>query len=154
MRSRQPEMKRKLPPGLWTQGVLAFAACGTVLALGCGKPVAPPPPLGLVTGTVTLDGQPLPKASLYFVSTGSQGRGSNGVTNEAGRYELTYDGRHAGALIGSHRVEIRTGGEGYDKDGNFFETKERLPAKYHVQTKLTAEVAAGPNEINFDLKSR
>ncbi len=143
-----------LRPVRWPQAVVTFAACGALLAVGCGKPVAPPPPLGVVAGSVTLDGQPLPKASLSFVPTGTQGHGSNAVTNEAGRYELTYDGSHAGAVIGSHRVEIRTGGEGYDKDGNFFETKERLPGKYHAETKLTAEVAAGPNEINFDLKSR
>jgi hypothetical protein len=134
---------------------LAMLAVGfALLGVGCGKKVAPPPPLGLVTGIVTLDGQPLPKAFISFVPTGPQGHGAHGFTDEAGRYEVTYDADHAGALIGSHRVEIRTGGEGYDKDGNFVETKERLPAKYHVQTKLTAEVAAGPNEINFDLKSR
>lgn len=76
----------------------------------------------------------------------------NGAAPPAAR--IAPEGRHAGALIGSHHVEIRTGGEGYDKDGNFFETKERLPAKYHAETKLTAEVVAGPNEINFDLKGR
>lgn len=154
MHGRQQKLSRMLQLVRWPQVVVSFAACGAFLAVGCGKPVAPPPPLGVVAGSVTLDGQPLPKASLSFVPTGPQGHGSNGVTNDAGRYELTYDGSHGGAVIGSHRVEIRTGGEGYDKDGNFFETKERLPAKYHVQTKLTAEVAAGPNEINFDLKSR
>jgi len=130
--------------------VVGFA----LLGVGCGKKVAPPPPLGLVTGIVAIDGQPLPKASISFVPTGPQGHGAHGFTDEAGRYELTYDADHTGAVIGSHRVEIRTGGEGYDKDGNFFESKERLPAKYHSQSRLTAEVVAGPNEINFELLSR
>ena len=125
-----------------------------MVTAGCGKKVAPPPPLGLVTGIVTLDGQPLSKASVSFVPTGPQGHGAHGFTDEAGRYEVTYDADHAGAVVGSHRVEIRTGGEGYDKDGNFFESKERLPAKYHSQSRLTAEVVAGPNDINFELLSR
>jgi hypothetical protein len=125
-----------------------------MVTAGCGKKVAPPPPLGLVTGVVTLDGQPLSKASVSFVPTGPQGHGAHGFTDEAGRYEVTYDADHAGAVVGSHRVEIRTGGEGYDKDGNFFESKERLPAKYHSQSRLTAEVVAGPNDINFELLSR
>lgn len=125
-----------------------------MVTVGCGKPAAHVPPLGQVTGLVTLNGEPLPKASLFFVPAGVEGQASNAVTNQAGRYELRYDGKRIGAVIGSHRVEIRTGGEGYDQDGNFFETRERLPAKYHAETKLTAEVAAGPNEINFELKGR
>jgi hypothetical protein len=133
----------------------AMAIGGLImLTAGCGKPAAELPPLGMVSGVVTLNGEPLPKASLFFVPTGAEDQPSNAVTDEAGRYELRYGGSRAGALIGSHRVEIRTGGEGYDKDGNFFESKERLPAKYHSQSRLTAEVVAGPNEINFELLSR
>lgn len=60
---------------------------------------------------------------------------------------------HPGAVVGRNRVEIRTGGEGRDKDGNFVETPERLPAKYHVGSQLEAMVSTGPNEINFDLSS-
>ena len=134
---------------------MALAVSGLVMAaIGCGERATPVRPLGQVNGVVTLNGEPLPKAALFFVPAGVEGQASNAVTDQAGRYELRYDGKFIGAVIGSHRVEIRTGGEGYDKDGNFFETKERLPAKYHAETKLTAEVAAGPNEINFDLKSR
>ena len=133
----------------------AMAIGGLImLTAGCGKPAAELPPLGMVSGVVTLNGEPLPKASLFFVPVGAEGRASNAVTDEAGRYELQYDGNHAGALIGSHRVEIRTGGEGYDDEGNFFENKERLPPQYHAQSRLTAEVAEGSNEINFDLKGR
>jgi hypothetical protein len=47
-----------------------------------------------------------------------------------------------------------SGGEGYDDEGNFFETRERLPPQYHAQSRLSAEVAEGSNEINFDLKGR
>jgi len=134
----------------WAMGIGGLI----MLTAGCGKPAAELPPLGMVSGVVTLNGEPLPKASLFFVPVGAEGRVSNAVTDEAGRYELRYGGGRAGALIGSHRVEIRTGGEGYDEDGNFFETRERLPPQYHAQSRLTAEVAEGSNEINFDLKGR
>lgn len=125
-----------------------------MLTAGCGKPAAELPPLGQVAGVITLNGKPLPKAAVFFVPTEAEDQASNAVTDETGRYEVTYDADHAGAVVGSHRVEIRTGGEGYDKDGNFFESKERLPAKYHSQSRLTAEVVAGPNDINFELLSR
>ena len=125
-----------------------------MLTAGCGKPAAELPPLGKVSGVVTLNGEPLPKASIFFVPTDAEDQASNAVTDEAGRYELQFAGNQPGALIGSHRVEIRTGGEGYDDEGNFFETRERLPPQYHAQSRLTAEVAEGSNEINFDLKGR
>ena len=133
----------------------ALAIGGLVMVTaGCGKPAAEMAPLGMVSGVVTLNGEPLPKAAIFFIPVGAEGRVSNAVTDEAGRYELQHDGKHAGAFVGSHRVEIRTGGEGYDDEGNFFETRERLPPQYHAQSRLTAEVAEGSNEINFDLKGR
>ena len=133
----------------------AMALGGLImLTAGCGKPAAELPPLGKVSGVVTLNGEPLPKAAIFFVPTDAEDQASNAVTDETGRYELQFAGSHPGALIGSHRVEIRTGGEGYDDEGNFFETRERLPPQYHSQSRLTAEVAEGSNELNFDLKGR
>jgi hypothetical protein len=133
---------------------LSFAGTLLMLLTGCGKPAAELPALGTVQGIVTLDGNPLEKASVFFVPAGRDGGSSNAVTDATGRYELHYDAKHSGAVLGTHRVEIRTGGEGYDKEGNFFETAEKLPAIYHSRSRLTAEVAAGANEINFELKGR
>lgn len=137
-----------LPIILWIVPAISVALAG------CGEPAAERPALGLVQGIVTLDGKPLEKAAVFFVPTAGEGDSSNAVTDAAGRYELSYGGKESGAVLGTHQVEIRTGGEGYDDEGNFFERPEKLPAIYHARSRLTAEVAAGENEINFDLKSR
>ena len=59
--------------------------------------------------------------------------------------------RDEGAVVGRHRVEIRTGGEGRDADGNLTETAERVPARYHATSELLVEVAAGDNTRDFPL---
>jgi len=133
-----------------------LAIAGMLLAAsapGCSGKRREVPPLGEVTGVVSLDGGPLPRAAVAFVPY-ERGNGSYGTTDEAGRYTLQYAVHHPGAVVGRHRVEIRTGGEGRDKDGNFVETPEQLPAAYHAKSQLEATVAAGLNEINFDLTSR
>lgn len=124
-----------------------------LVAVGCSGKRRELPPLGEVTGVVSLDGRPLPRAAVSFVPY-ERGNGSYGTTDEGGRYTLQYAVNHPGAVVGRHRVEIRTGSEGRDKDGNFVETPETLPAKYHAKSELLATVAAGPNEISFELTSR
>ena len=149
LHARLPRLSLRRPAGwLAIAGMLLAAS-----APGCSGKRREVPPLGEVTGAVTLDGRPLPRAAVAFVPY-ERGNGSYGTTDEAGRYTLQYAVHHPGAVVGRHRVEIRTGGEGRDKDGNFVETPEQLPAKYHAKSQLEATVAAGPNEINFDLTSR
>jgi hypothetical protein len=128
--------------------VLAVATA----APGCAGKRRELPPLGEVSGTISLDGQPLPKASVTFVPF-ERGQASHGSTDDAGRYRLVYTTNTPGAVVGSHRVEIRTGGEGYDKDGVFHESVERLLPRYHTRSELTATVAAGANELDFKLSS-
>ena len=120
---------------------------------GCSRRRGEVPPLGQVSGVVSLDDQPLPRASVAFVPY-ERGNASYGFTDDAGRYTLEYGVKQPGAVVGRHRVEIRTGGEGRDKDGNFVEMAERLPAKYHLKSELTATVGPESNEIDFKLGSR
>ena len=57
---------------------------------GCGGTTANQPPLMPVSGTVTLDGKPLPGVMISYVPTGStRGTGAGGYTDKAGKYELT-----------------------------------------------------------------
>ncbi|MFM8436180.1 MAG: hypothetical protein ACKOBP_12730, partial [Planctomycetia bacterium] len=109
-------------------------------------------PLGRVTGVVTLDGKPLARAAVAFVPY-ERGNGAYATTDAEGRYTLRYTARDEGAVVGRNRVEIRTGGEGRDADGNLTETAERLPARYHATSQLLVEVAAGDNTIDFPLVS-
>jgi hypothetical protein len=124
---------------------------------GCSGPAAaPPPPIGTVSGVVTFNGKPLPKALVMFIPA-QAGQSSVGYTDDAGLYQLAYaaNASKPGAVIGAHRVEIRTGGEKLDAEGKVIsESPEILPAKYNLNSTLTANVVAGANTINFDLKTK
>jgi hypothetical protein len=124
----------------------AAAVALAVLALvaGCGK--SDRPPLGKVSGTVTLDGQPLPEALVLFTPDGP-GRTSQGVTDASGRYSVTYLRDIVGANLGRHMVRITTARE---ETG----AKELLPAKYHAKTTLSATVSPGDNVVDFALDSK
>jgi hypothetical protein len=114
---------------------------------GCGGPEHPE--VGRVSGAVTLDGQPLAEATVMFQPT--NGRASIATTDSAGKYSLTYLDGVPGALLGAHKVIIRTEIPG--EDGQPPIAKEKLPKKYHQNTELTAEVTRGSNTFNFELTS-
>jgi len=113
-------------------------------AAGCGK--SDRPPLGAVSGQVTLDGAALPNALVIFTPDGP-GRTSLGTTDGDGRYSLTYLRDIMGANLGRHYVRITTANE--ENAG-----RELLPEKYHAKSELSAEVVAGSNTIDFALESK
>ncbi len=121
----------------WT----ALAVMIIVIA-GCG----PDDGLAIVTGTVTLDGNPLAGAVVQFQPV--KGRPSTGMTNKQGEYRLAYTRDKTGALIGQHEVTISTADASED-----FRAKEAVPGKYNTETQLVREVAPGNNDIPFDLNS-
>jgi hypothetical protein len=106
--------------------------------------------IGSVHGTVTLDGQPLPKAVVTFVHVGG-GRQSSGLTDADGHYQLWFLRDRMGAQLGNHKVRIYTSGT---EETAVTHEKERVPAIYNTQTTLEREVVGGDNEFNFDLTSR
>ncbi|MCA8988283.1 MAG: carboxypeptidase regulatory-like domain-containing protein [Planctomycetaceae bacterium] len=121
--------------------------------LGCGGSSGPD--LGKVDGTVTVDGAPIEGATVTFQP--ASGRPSMGITTADGKYSLMYTSEQYGAIPGTHTVSIRTardqtGGEG---DQPLVEGRaELLPAKYHDESELTAEVSKGSNTLNFDLTTK
>jgi hypothetical protein len=139
-------------------GRIALGAVGALLLMYCGYKVSSHfmggrnqiPDLGTVSGTVTLDGKPLPRATLLFRPHKSEGpkrekiAASAGVTDDSGNYVLNYIQDVPGAVIGQHWVEIRAMQEG----------REIVPVAYNSKTKLSVEVKAGDNAHNFDLKSK
>lgn len=118
---------------------------------GCGG--SDVPELGDVTGTVTLNGQPVEGALVEFIPAG--GRPSSGVTDESGVYTLSYSPEVDGALPGRHSVSITTararqGGEG---DQPLIEAKpETIPQAYNDETTLSVEVEPGSNTHDFTLE--
>jgi len=119
--------------------------------VGCSK--GDQPDLGEVSGTITLDGEPLGGASVYFRPK-SGGRTSTGATDANGVYVMTYKNATKGAKIGEHTVTITTASEAIDREtGKPF--AEQVPAKYNEKSELTADVQPGSNPpINFELQGR
>lgn len=124
--------------------VLAFFA---IFAPGCGGEKLPG--LGQVTGIITLDGKPLPDATIQFTPAEAGATASFGMSDATGKYELFYSRGNKGAKTGEHSVSItsfRDAGESGQVQ------KEMIPAKYNVKTELKETVKRGSNKIDFDLK--
>lgn len=129
------------------------------------------PPMGQVTGTITLDGKPLPNAAVTFAPVDGGGA-SSGISDANGKYELNAQDRK-GAVIGKHRVYVTSvsmtkstvdpnmssSSPEYEKQamggGSEYNVKltEPIPAKYNEKSELQYEVKAGSNTIDLELKS-
>jgi hypothetical protein len=135
----------------WRFGILTVAA---VLCSGCGG--AKGPELGTVTGTITLDGKPLPNVNIQFAPEATGGAPSYGGTNAEGEYKLMFAQNRPGAMLGKHRVELTAREPKTDEDGKPVGPQDvvTIPAKYQKKDALTAEVKAGSNTIDFKLDSQ
>jgi hypothetical protein len=133
--------------------VRSWAALGLVVAVaGCGSPYV------AVSGVVTLDGQPLPDATVTFLpgrGTEADVGSSYGRTGPDGRYTLTtIQMNRAGVGRGEHKVVISRLKSGGARLGDFDQV-ETLPARYNAKTELTFTVPpSGSDAANFELKSR
>jgi hypothetical protein len=134
--------------GRWSWVGACCLVLGAISLPGCGG--RDHPEVGRVSGVVTLDGQPLPEATVMFQPT--EGRASIATTDSAGKYSLTYLDGVPGARLGTHKVIIRTEVPG--EDGQPPIVREKLPKRYHDQTELTAEVKPGSNTFDFALTSQ
>lgn len=117
----------------------------SLFSIGCGGGAGDQPDLGQVTGTISLDGEPLTGVIVMF--SPEEGRQSVAVTDAEGKYELQYTGESKGAKIGKHDVGFMT-----SDDGNI-KASAPIPAKYAGgnETGLTADVKAGENTYDFNL---
>jgi len=115
-----------------------------------------------VAGVITLDGQPLEGAKLFFSPIGSSDRPypgprSTGKTNAEGRFRLTTKDGYDGAVVGKHRVRITTLLETVDPNNSIkvlTVTPEKIPFKYKRGGRLDTEVPQeGLAGLRFDLKS-
>jgi hypothetical protein len=130
-----------------TPRLLPLLAALAVGAVGCGSDQFTP-----VSGTVTLDGQPLRNAGVNFQPVRSEGKGNPGpgsaaFTDENGHYTLKVVGTETrGAVVGKHKVQITLRQKG----------PKPLPAKYYGKnTILEFDVPAGGTEsADFRLTSK
>ena len=123
-----------------------------LLPLGCGGGGSDLDLKG-VGGTVTLDGQPLPDATVVFTPKGG-GRQVFGLTDEDGEYELAYTTSGEGAPPGEYIVAIRTF-RAPEEDPDTGEMKpavpERVPTAYNSPSTLLVTVPG--DSYDFDLKT-
>ena len=118
---------------------------------GCGSRGGPP--LGTVTGKVTLDGEPVPGLRITFIPE-DRGSPSYGGTDENGEYRLYFNQKRAGAELGSHKVIIENREPETDDSGKLIDDTPivKIPKKYQQPGQLTADVSSGRNNIDFDLE--
>jgi hypothetical protein len=106
-----------------------------------------------VTGTVTLDGQPLPEATVRFlpIVTGDEpARPSSALTTDEGEFALGYSTTKQGARPGKYRIYISTF---RNPEPGLPGKPETVPLCYNTETTLTEEVTAEQHEFTFNLQS-
>lgn len=149
-------------------GCLAFS----MFLVGCGADLPATVP---VTGTVTLDGNPIEGASVNFLSVEGNITAS-GVTDASGKFTvktIVGDQMVDGAVVGKHQVAVvKTESDGIAVTDpkemmakmasnpaitSDYKPKAIIPTQYNNPTmsQLTADVTeAGPNDFTFPLKSK
>jgi hypothetical protein len=110
-----------------------------------------------LSGTVTVDGEPMEYGVIAFIPDGEEARVS-GSPIRNGTYSIPEE---KGANAGSYRVEIHwnklTGKRirnPLDATEMIDEMEEGLPPRYHKNSELTAEVSAEQTTFDFDLKTK
>jgi hypothetical protein len=147
--------------------VLVFTAVG-LAAAGCSQS-GDELPREPVSGTVTLDSQPLADGVIQFMpATSATGEGTaviqpGGATIKGGRFSIPRD---TGLVPGSYNVAINAADRGAEqtkpdvpgtgqKAQKGRVPKELIPAKYNAQTELKAEIKkGGASDLKFDLQSQ
>jgi len=121
--------------------VLFLSAFGLGM-IGCSQ--GDRPELGLVRGTVTLDGKALSGVIVRFEP--EQGRAAAAETDADGNYDLMYVHGLKGAKLGTNMVSFVW------PDGE--PGGAPIPEKYGAQSEWKVDVKAGKNTFDFDLESK
>ncbi len=132
--------------------VLAMiAALSCTFSVGCGKSSC------AVSGTVLVDGQPLPDGRIAFrPAVETKGARTVQAVVDDGAYAFT---KNQGIAPGKFSVVIT----GRRKTGTFLPQEEGsgevieryeqyLPANYNTNTELTADIVGDASDLDFDLK--
>ncbi len=94
------------------------------------------PPLGTVTGVVSVQGKPAPLAEVRFEPLPPKpgdpivGSFSVGWTDATGTYQLQYDPEHPGAAVGKHRVTVTVNGSTHMHEAEVKSGKNDIPFNF------------------------
>ncbi len=129
---------------------LASASCADKKSEISGKlPVFP------VAGQLTMDGQPMPDAQIFFFPVESVPKGASKIrphatTDEEGNFRVATYGVEDGAPVGEYRVTVSWKGENSTTTGGDTDDRpEKVPARYRnpQTTRLKATVTEGQNTL-------
>lgn len=126
-------------------GMSLLAAIAMVLGCGSGHDG---PPVGSVSGTVTIQGKPAPDVVVEF-NPMEGGRGSSGTTDGNGEYELIYSSSRMGAQVGKHNVTISGNPVLDDSSTNLMKPKTSVPKEITEVTR-EVDVTSGSNTIDLE----
>lgn len=152
----------------------ALLASWPLLCSGCSPgPKADYGKLGLVevAGTISLDGQPVPKAAIFFYS--EDGSYSYGITDASGYYQAMLNSEKSGVIPGEKKIEISTvhspvpgglsgddaesGEEVLEEDPDAPVNKkgegEKIPDCYNSKTILKLNISSSDSGMDFNLQS-
>jgi hypothetical protein len=116
------------PAAAASRATAALLAATLLVAGGCGDPA--PPPLTAVSGTVTIDGKPVPSALVTFYPL-FEGFGgeviAEGITDAQGRYTLACP-LGEGGCVGRHKVTVADAPSPDDTREQSVEAQRRMQA--------------------------
>lgn len=153
----------------------------TIPMIGCGG--GKPYKLATVSGTVTLDGEPVANAEVYFEPQPvddniNVGPSSIGTTDSQGKFTLTTRFKEEGAVVGPHKVFIQYAGfdpeaedaakaamqeakqdkedeGGAKSDLSAAKKQKKIPLKYSDEGDgMDATVESGDNNFDFPLNTK
>jgi len=124
--------------------LLVIAAIAMIA--GCGGSYDGPP-LGTVSGKVTIDGKPATDAIVTFKPLDG-GRSSSGTTDKEGNYQLVFTTTRLGAQVGKHEVTL-SGDQVLGESPNMMNPKTSVPPEITEMTR-EVEVESGSNTIDLE----
>jgi len=144
-------MQRLSPSWQPKESVFCSGLAVLLVLAGCGSPTT------VITGLVTLDGQPVPRAALEFFPASGKGRVSFTKADDAGRYRVSVSPTELSVVITATKIDGQEK-DPYDPDGPLIDrVVNYLPARYgyQEQTPLTADpVESETTTIDFALTSK
>lgn len=129
---------RQAASGVVLVALLALVGCG-------GEP--------MVSGTVTVDGKPLPEGSITFIPVDGKAP-TAGSSIKDGQYSVKAPVGPMKVSISAPKVVGKKKLYPTPDSPTMPITVQALPAKYNDKTELQLDVKPGVNQKNFDLQSK
>ena len=159
--------------------LLAFLAFWLVATAGCQNSNPTATSTANVTGTITLDGEPVPAAAIVFIPVNLRNDNNEvlnlayGVTNEDGFFQLTYSDSSSDIIAAKYNILITKSNstnenekptspwplallpESIAKFSAFNESEELIPENYNIHSNLYFEFSGleANVEKNFELST-